>query len=113
MMSAMTHKIPRRAFIASTSGLGLAAFMAGTSESEQIKSNGLTKWLEAQMAQFPAKAGVYVKHLGTGEDAGAHADDLFNSMSVIKMAILVRAYQLIDQKKFSLDDRIEIKETDL
>jgi beta-lactamase class A len=87
--------------------------MAGTSEAEQIRSSGLTKWLEAQIAQFPAKAGVYIKHLGTGEDGGAHSDDLFNSMSVIKLAITVRAYQLIDQNKLSLDERIEIQETDL
>src|SRR6516225_438708 len=86
MMSGMTPKIQRRAFIASTSGMALATFMAGTSEAEQIRSSGLTKWLEAQIAQFPAKAGVYIKHLGTGEDGGAHSDDLFNSMSVIKLA---------------------------
>ena len=38
---------------------------------------------------------------------------MFNSMSVIKLAILVRAYQLIDQKTLHLDDRIEIKAADL
>src|SRR5215475_4451793 len=111
MIPLMTHEITRRSFIASTSGFGLTAMMPATSGAEEIQSSGLSRWLEAQINQFPAKAGVYIKHLGNGEEGGAHADDLFNSMSVIKLAIMVRAYQLIDQKKLSLDDRIEIQET--
>jgi beta-lactamase class A len=109
----MTHEMSRRGFIASTSGLGLTAMTAGTFEAEFIQSNGLSRWLTAQIAQFPAKAGVYIKHLATGEEGGVHEDDLFNSMSVIKLGIMVRAYQLVDQKKLNLDDRIEIQETDL
>lgn len=69
---------------------------------------GLTHVLEAELARFPAKAGVYVKHLETGEEAGVRADDAFNSMSVIKIPIMVRAFQLADEKKLNLDERIEI-----
>ena len=55
--------------------------------------------LEAELSRFPARAGVYVKHLKTGEEAGVRADEAFNSMSVIKIPIMVRAFQLAEEKK--------------
>ena len=85
----------------------------GTFIPQQSQPGNLTHLLEAEISRFPAKAAVYVKHLQTGEEGGAHADDVFNSMSVIKLAIFVRAYQLIDQKTLHLDDRIEVQKADL
>ena len=108
--------LSRRRFLASTSGLGFTRLASGILPfvSQQAQPAGsLSRLLDAEIAQFPAKAGVYVKHLQTGENGGTHADDLFNSMSVIKLAIMVRAYQLIDQKALHLDDRIEVKTADL
>ena len=36
--------------------------------SAQGPPGGLTRLLESQLARFPARTGLYVKHLGTGED---------------------------------------------
>ena len=36
---------------------------------------GLQRLLDAELARFPAKAGIYVKHLGTGETAAVRGDD--------------------------------------
>jgi hypothetical protein len=61
----------------------------------------------SRRAGFSTKTGLYVKHLTTGEEAAVRADDDFNSYSVIKLAILARAYEMADQKKLNLDERYE------
>jgi beta-lactamase class A len=75
----------------------------------QLNKSGLARLLDAELARFPAKAGVYVKHLKTGEEAGIRAEEPFNSFSVIKLSILARAYTLAEQKKLNLDERVEIR----
>ena len=93
----------------------VAAFMlvlAAAPAMPQSKT-GLERILEADLASFPAKTGLYVKHLTTAEEAAVRADDAFNSYSVIKLAILARAYDLADQKKLNLDERYAIRAADL
>ncbi len=51
---------------------------------------------------------MYVKHLGTGEEAAVRADDSFNSQSVIKIPIMVRAFQLAEQGRLNLDERVTL-----
>ena len=79
---------------------------------EDPKSN-LTKLLEGELSRFPARTGLYVKHLATGEEAGVRADEAFSSASVIKVPILVRAFQLAEEKKLDLDERVPIRRSDL
>jgi beta-lactamase class A len=79
----------------------------------QHSATGLGRLLEAELGRFPARAGVYVKHLATGEEAGVRADEAFSSASVIKIPIMVRAFQLADEKKLNLDERVEIRRSDL
>ena len=81
--------------------------------SAQSASSGLTRLLESELARFPAKTGVYVKHLATGEEAAVRADDAFSSASVIKLPIMIRAFQLADQKTLDLNERVEIHREDL
>ena len=73
----------------------------------------LSQVLEQSLAPFHARTSVYVKNLETGEEAGVRADEAFNSFSVIKLGIMLRAYQLSDQKQLNLDERIEVKGSDL
>jgi beta-lactamase class A len=81
--------------------------------SAQNAKSGLTRLLDAQLARFPAKAGVYVKHLQSGEEAGVRADEEFSTRSVIKIPIMLLAFQLIDQKKLNLDTRVELRKEDM
>jgi beta-lactamase class A len=46
--------------------------------SAQVPTSGLTRLLQADLARWPAKAGVYVKQLTTGEEAAVAADEAFN-----------------------------------
>src|SRR5579862_8977052 len=89
----------------------LAAIVLPLACLAQPKSN-LTRLVGAELSRFPAKAGVYVKHLGTGEEAVLSGDDHFNSASVIKIPVMILAYRLAEQKQLRLDDRVEIKPSD-
>lgn len=73
----------------------------------------LTRLLEAELARFPARAGIYVKHLTTGDEAAVRADDSFNSASVIKIPVMVLAFRLADQRALDLDRRVELRPADI
>lgn len=73
----------------------------------------LTKLLDAELARFPAKAGVYVKHVPSGEEAAVLGDEAFNSASVIKLPIMALAYELADQKTLDLSQRVELTRPDI
>jgi beta-lactamase class A len=88
------------------------AFALRASEGTQEKS-GLQHLLDAELARFPARAGVWVKHLTTGEEAGVRADETFNSASVIKIPVLVLAYQMAENGQLSLAERITIRREDV
>src|SRR5436309_14609443 len=75
----------------------------------QTQKSALNRLLDSELSRFPAKAGRYVKHLKTGEEAGVRSDEAFNSFSVIKLSILAMAYNLSEQKRLSLDERVEIR----
>jgi beta-lactamase class A len=79
----------------------------------QAASGGLTRLLDAELARFPARTGLYVKHLPSGEEAAVRADTSFNSQSVIKIPIMVRAFQLAEQGTLDLDERITLRREDL
>jgi beta-lactamase class A len=79
----------------------------------QTKSNSnLTNLVVAELARFPAKTGVYIKQLSTGEECSIRGDDHFNSASIIKIPVMIRAFQLAEQNKLRLEDRVEIKASD-
>ena len=76
-------------------------------------SSGLQRLLEAELARFPAKAGVWVKHLTSGDEAAVRADESFNSASVIKLPVMTLAFQMADQGELSLSERITINPSDV
>ena len=62
---------------------------------------------------FPGRAGIWVKHLTTGETAGVRDGEIFNSASVIKIPVLVLAFQMAERGEINLDDRITIRKEDI
>ena len=91
----------------------IAAIFVHASPAQTAAKTNLTKLLGAELSRFPAKAGVYVKHLKTGEVAIVRGDDHFNSASVIKIPVMILAFRLAEQGKLNLNDRIQIKASDL
>ncbi len=76
------------------------------------KPGPLQRLLDAELSRIPATAGIYVKHLGTGEDASVAPDERFNSASVIKIPVMVMAYQMAEKGTLSLDERVTMGKGD-
>jgi beta-lactamase class A len=69
--------------------------------------------LNRELAGFKADTGVFVKNLKTGEQAGVRDDRAFNSFSVIKLGIMLRAFDLAAHGRLNLDQRVTVSEPDL
>ena len=93
-------------------GLTVALLLQPALAAEAPKSR-LTALMEAELAQFPARAGFYVKHLGTGEEASVRANDHFESASTIKLTTLVLAYRMAEAGQLNLSERIVLKPEDM
>ena len=69
--------------------------------------------LSRTASEFPGQAGIWVKHLTTNETAGVRDGEIFNSASVIKIPVLVLAFQMADKGEIKLDERITIRKEDI
>jgi len=56
--------------------------------------------------------GIYIKCLETGEEIAINADKQMETMSVIKIPLMVEAFRQMDAGKFKLEDRVTLKESD-
>lgn len=59
-----------------------------------------------------ARWGIYIKCLETGEEIAINADEQMDTMSVIKIPLMVEAFRQIEAGKFSLTDRVTLKDAD-
>ncbi len=59
-----------------------------------------------------AKWGIYIKCLQTGEEIAIHADDQMDTMSVIKIPLMVEAFRQIEAGKFKLTDKVTLRNED-
>jgi len=89
--------------------LAAVAAAALVAQSPTPLQNLLTK----SAADFPGKAGIWVKHLTTGDTAGVRDGEIFNSASVIKIPVLVQAFQMAERGELTLDERITIRKEDI
>jgi beta-lactamase class A len=92
-------------------GLAFALLVQPAFAADAPKSK-LTALLAAELAQFPATAGFYVKHLTTGEEAAVNGDMHFESASTIKLTTLVLAFRMADAKQLDLNERVVLKADD-
>ncbi|MFY9607004.1 MAG: serine hydrolase [Blastocatellia bacterium] len=59
-----------------------------------------------------AKWGIYIKCIETGEEIAINADETMDTMSVIKIPLMVEVFRQIEAGKFALTDRVTMKESD-
>ena len=59
-----------------------------------------------------AKWGIYLKCLETGEELSINADEQMDTMSVIKIPLMVEAFRQIEAGKFKLTDRVTLRNED-
>jgi beta-lactamase class A len=89
----------------------LSAFSIGVLVAAQ--PSPLHGLLTRSSTEFPGRAGIWVKHLKTGETAGVRDTEMFNSASVIKIPVMVLAFQMADKGLLKLDERITISKADI
>jgi len=89
--------------------LALSALVASVHAQPTPLHNLLTR----SAAEFPGKAGVWVKHVTTGETAGVRDAEMFNSASVIKIPVMVLAFQMAERGELKLDERIALRKEDI
>ena len=70
---------------------------------ERLQSN-----IDRITKSINAKWGIYLKCLETGEEIAINADDQMDTMSVIKIPLMVEAFRQIEAGKYSLADRITL-----
>ncbi|HWZ32774.1 MAG TPA: serine hydrolase [Bryobacteraceae bacterium] len=70
---------------------------------DRLKAN-----IERTTKSINAKWGIYMKCLETGEEIAINADDQMDTMSVIKIPLMVEAFRQIEAGKFSLTDRVTL-----
>src|SRR5205809_467488 len=68
--------------------------------------------LERISQSVSADWGIYVKSLETGEEIAINADSVMDTMSVIKVPLLVDAYRQVDAGKINPSDRITMATAD-
>ncbi len=66
----------------------------------------------ALAANFSGTIGVCAERLDTGERLGYNADESFPGASLIKLPVLVEFFRQLASGRFSLDERVELSESD-
>ena len=65
----------------------------------------LEKTVRGRLDALDAKSALYAKHLATGREITIRADEPVNTVSVIKIPIMVLAYRDAEAGRLSLDER--------
>jgi beta-lactamase class A len=97
----------RRSFFLTTVPLVLQAQARRRTPLETLRANILL-----MTQSINAKWGIYVKCLETNEEVAINADEQMDTMSVIKIPLMVESFRQIGAGKFQLTDRITLKNDD-
>lgn len=69
------------------------------------KKSHITSEIKTLFSHFHGQTGLYVHNLKTGEVIDINADSLFPTASMIKVPIMVRLYDLMNQGTYSYDQK--------
>lgn len=73
----------------------------------------LQQRVEEVLTEIDGHTGVFARRLdGAGETLEIHADTSFTLASVVKLPLLIHLLRLRDRGRLSLDDRIELRDSD-
>jgi beta-lactamase class A len=69
------------------------------------EAHGLEMAVRERLDGLPAQTFAYAKHLPSGREIAVRADDPVNTVSVIKLPIMILAYRDAEAGRFDLDER--------
>jgi len=78
-------------------------------ESSPASLQPLQAELQQIRAAFPGDMSIYMKNLSTGDEIAIDSDTVYETFSVIKLAIAAELMHQVEAGKFSLSDRIPLK----
>ncbi len=90
--------------------LSLPVFGQSAKPSPQMER--LRAHLQELVNAFPGTMGVAVRDIATGQTISINGDRQFPMASAYKIPILVEVFRQAEAKKFSLDDRVQLAESD-
>ncbi len=90
--------------------ISLTAFSQASKPSPQMER--LRVHLQELVNAFPGTMGVAVRDIATGQAISINGDRPFPMASAYKIPILVEVFRQAEAKKFSLEDRIQLAESD-
>ncbi len=100
--------VPRRAFL-STLSLPL---LAQSERPAPLPVDRLRLAVERITRSVNATWGIYIKCLETNEEVALNATQQMDTMSTIKIPIMVEAFRQIEAGKFALSDRVKLRDED-
>src|SRR5262245_39287333 len=87
-----------------------AAFSQAAKSSQQMER--LRAHLQELVNAFPGTMGVAVRDISTGQTISINGDRLFPMASAFKIPILVEVFRQAEAKRFSLEDRVQLADSD-
>lgn len=94
-------------------GLGQPAPSAQTAAARPTALDRLRASVERITTSVDATWGIYVKSLDTGEELAINADQPMDTMSVIKIPLMVEVFEQVKAGKLSLSDRYTLAAADV
>lgn len=95
--------------------LVLLASITALAQQRPAPPTGLVR-LQANIEQITSSVdthfGIYVKCLDTNEEIAINADEQMDTMSTIKVPLMIEAFRQMGEGKFKLDDRYTLKNAD-
>jgi beta-lactamase class A len=93
--------------------LTIALLTSAITSAQQNKANRslepLRNQLENIRSSFPGDMSIFMKNLSTKDEIGLDSDSVYETFSVIKLAIAAELMHQVELGKFNLSDRISTK----
>src|SRR5689334_3670182 len=94
-----------------------ARFLLPLAGSVLVVARGSAQTLQADIAKqldgLKARSSIYAKHLPSGKTIEVRADQPMNTLSVIKIAVMIQAFRDAEAGTVKLAERYSIKPEDM
>jgi beta-lactamase class A len=88
--------------------LGLPGLLAATASAQTLQAD-----IAKQLDGLKAKSSIYAKHLPSGKTIEVRADQPMNTLSVIKITVMIQAFRDVEAGTFNLAERYTVRPEDM
>ena len=99
-----------RSSVAPTAYLALALF---TLTPVMLRAQSLEQDIQRELGTLQAKNSIYAKHIPSGKTIAVRADLPMNTLSVIKIPVMIQAFRDVESGRLKITDRYTIRAEDL